>query len=262
MSAMPISTASSPSRLNSRRLHKIFNLLLKHFGPRHWWPADAPWEMMVGAILVQNTAWTNVQKAIASLKAANALTLPQIAVMPRRHLEKLIRSSGFFRQKAKRLQNYARYLLKHPQFHRQLLGQASPPPPLPVGEGRRRRRRGEAVVHELRQRLLALDGIGPETADSILLYAGKYPIFVVDAYTRRMGQRIGLFKLERYSEIQAYFESALPRKVPLYNEFHALIVMLCKTYCKKSDPRCEECPLKTECQFGQKILRAQTRKAA
>src|SRR5882762_5149429 len=147
MSAMPASTALSrrPSPLaegdrfggRRRRLLDIYSRLLKHFGPRNWWPAERPWEMIVGAILVQNTAWTNVEKAIARLKAEKALPLARIAAMPRRRLERLVRSSGYFRQKAKRLQVFARYLRDHPAFYKQLTGiQASSFSPRRAGEGR------------------------------------------------------------------------------------------------------------------------------
>jgi endonuclease-3 related protein len=209
--------------------------LLKQFGPQRWWPAKSPWEMMVGAILTQNTAWSNVEKAIDSLKKAGALNLSKIARMPRRRLERLIRSSGFFRQKAERLQSFARVLQKDPQFFRSLCSRA---------KGR--------AVGEVRKRLLELDGIGPETADSILLYASGYPVFVVDAYTRRIGQRLGIFRYNDYQDIQNYFQSDLPAEASLYNEFHALLVMLGKNICKRAAPRCSECPLQSDCVFGRK----------
>src|SRR5438105_2013859 len=161
MSSMPTSIAKPPS-LSSRRsfLLRLYSRLLKHFGPRHWWPAEHAWEMMVGAILTQNTAWSNVEKALDSLKQARALSVRKIAELPQRRLEKLIRSSGFFRQKAERLQRFARHLEENPLFYKQLSGQRRAP-------------------HQaLRAQLLAMNVIGSETADSILLYAGAYPVFV------------------------------------------------------------------------------------
>jgi endonuclease III related protein len=231
MSATPANIAKNRSPLTH-----LYNELLNHFGPRHWWPADSSWEMMVGAILTQNTNWGNVERAITSLKAAKVLSLDRIAALPRRRLEKLIKSSGFFRQKAERLQRLARYLNKHPSFYRQLRGQPGP-----------------STLLELREELLALNGIGPETADSILLYAGGHPSFVVDAYTRRIGKRIGLFQFDDYDQVKAFFEDALPRKAPLYNEFHAQIVWLAKHYCKSRDPLCKGCPLLIKCRFGQAV---------
>ena len=235
---MPTSTAKRRSLLKRRtRLLRLYRLLSKHFGPRNWWPADRAWEMMVGAILTQNTAWTNVKKALINLKAARALTLRRVATLPRRRLEKLIYPSGFFRQKAERLQVFARTLLKHPDFHRQLTGHGAPDP-------------------DLRQRLLSMNGIGPETADSILLYAGGHPTFVVDAYTRRIGQRIGLFSFDDYHRVQTFFQEALPRKAPLYNEYHALIVGLAKMYCRSRNPLCATCPVLNMCAFGKKRVRS------
>jgi endonuclease-3 related protein len=229
----PRSNRLTPLQNRQVRLLQLYNLLLKHFGPRKWWPAEQSWEMMVGAILTQNTAWTNVKLALESLKKAKALTIERIARMPRRQLERLIQSSGFFRQKAERLQQFARYLLKHPDFHQSLLGKNANIP-LPA----------------LRDRLLSLKGIGPETADCMLLYAGGYPSFVVDAYTRRIGQRQGLFTFDDYHQVQRFFDEAIPQKAPMYNEFHALIVNLAKDFCRKRDPRCESCPVREECQYA------------
>jgi len=191
--------------------------------------------MMVGAILTQNTNWSNVEKALENLKSTKALSVRAIAAMPRRRLESLIRPSGFFRQKAQRLQEFARYLQAHSEFHRQLV-----------------RKGDDAEVHVLRQRLLSLKGIGPETADSMLLYAGNYPVFVVDAYTRRIGQRLGLFRFDDYDRVQAFFERGLPKKPALYNEYHALLVSLAKTFCKKHKPLCRQCPLHQECVYARK----------
>ena len=208
-----------PANTSKARVRSLYSRLYRHYGPQHWWPAKTAWEMMVGAILTQNTAWSNVEKAIASLKQSRSLSIRAVATMPRRRLEKLIRPSGYFRQKAERLQQFARVLLKDPDLFCS------------------------------RERLLAQRGIGPETADSILLYAAQQPVFVVDAYTRRIGQRMGLFRTDDYSEIQAYFYRCLPRDTALYNEFHALIVRLAKELCASRNPACSACPVKTGCMF-------------
>jgi endonuclease-3 related protein len=182
--------------------------------------------MMVGAILTQNTAWSNVEKAINALRGVRAHrsapfpSVETIATMPRRRLEKLIRPSGYFRQKAERLQRFARALLKDPSLPRR------------------------------RERLLAQHGVGPETADSILLYAAHQPVFVVDAYTRRIGRRMGLFNTDEYAEVQAFFQERLPREAALYNEFHALIVRLAKEVCTKRDPTCAVCPVQADCAYA------------
>ncbi len=209
---MPKRTAQGP-------VLSLFKRLLRSYGPQAWWPADTPWEMMVGAILTQNTSWSNVEKAIASLKSAKALSATEIARLSSRRLEKLIRSSGYFRQKAKQLKGFARAYLADPSL----------------------------VQH--RERLLAQQGIGLETADSILLYAAKRPVFVVDAYTRRIGQRLGWFTTDDYDEVQAFFHDRLPRRVRLYNEYHALIVRHAKGYCTKRHPRCDRCPVRGSCDY-------------
>src|SRR5438552_121465 len=161
-----------PTRSAGRPILSLYKRLYAHYGPQHWWPAGTAWEMMVGAILTQNTAWTNVEKALAALKRARALSASAIARMPRRRLERLVRPSGYFRQKAHRLQLFARAMVKDPAFIRD------------------------------RARLLAQYGIGPETADSILLYAAHRPFFVVDAYTRRLGHRLGWFQTDDYHKVQ------------------------------------------------------------
>jgi endonuclease III related protein len=232
----------------------IYEILYRHYGPQHWWPAQSRWEMMVGAILTQNTAWTNVERAISALKTARILSVKQIADVPRRRLEKLIRPSGYFRQKAKRLQLFAKALLHDKILWRALCGSdrrnggtedRSLPSP---------RRPSDAPT--LRTRLLAMHGIGPETADSILLYAGGFPVFVVDAYTRRLGQRLGLFKTDDYHDVQQFFVNGLGRKgtPKIYNEFHALIVRHAKEVCKGREPKCEICTLADVCEYGRKAI--------
>jgi endonuclease III related protein len=201
----------------------IYHLLLKHFGHRHWWPAATPFEVMVGAILTQNTAWTNVEKAITELKRADALSPEALAKMDQPALGQLIRSSGYYNQKAERLQRFAWFFLD--EFGGSIARMAA------------------EDTAALRTRLLALKGIGPETADSILLYALNQPIFVVDAYTRRIFSRAGFLPPDAdYHAIQDFFTSRLPRDISLYNDFHAQIVYLGKDYCR-TKPQCQECPL-------------------
>ena len=202
--------------------------LQKHFGPLCWWPAETPFEVAVGAILTQNTAWTNVEYAIDNLKRAEVLTPQDLAELSPGQLESLIRPAGFFRQKACRLQNLARHLVE--DWNGDLVALCGGPLP------------------EARDRLLALAGIGPETADSILLYAANRPSFVVDAYTRRIFQRIGLLHgKESYDEIRRLFMQNLPEEVTLYNDYHAQIVQLAKTCCRKKLTFCTECPLNQTC---------------
>ena len=204
-----------------------------HFGPLHWWPADSPFEVVIGAILTQNTAWTNVEQAIHNLKSADAISAERVAVMPIAQLEELIKPSGFFRQKAARLQSLAKHLVDDWQSN--LADLCSGP------------------LDNARARLLALPGVGPETADSILLYAAHRPSFVVDAYTRRIFERIGLLRgREKYDEIRLMFMQNLPKQVDLYNEYHAQIVHLAKNYCRRNKTLCSECPLNGVCRFAKR----------
>jgi len=191
--------------------------------------------MMMGALLVQNTAWTNVEIALTQLKRSGVRSPAALLRIPLSRLEDLARSSGYFRQKARKLRILARALVEDPAFFRQLQGKAPGDPA------------------ELRRRLLALHGVGPETADSILLYAAHHPVFVVDAYTRRWGNRMGLFgKRENYNEVQRFFEKALPADTALFQEYHALIVRLCKTVCTKRAPACPRCPVASQCRQGRR----------
>ena len=209
------------------RLNEIFNCLLERFGPLHWWPANSPFEVVIGAILTQNTAWSNVEKAIAALKAAIPLAPSALLQLDRRCLEALIRPAGFFRQKAERLQLFAAHLLDH--HGGELSAMLAGP------------------LEQVRCELLHCKGIGPETADSILLYAGGQPSFVVDAYTRRLFTRLGLLQGdERYEEIRRLFMDHLPHNSDLFNEYHALIVEQCKRHCRVK-PLCSSCPLQTDC---------------
>lgn len=220
-----MNTLPNPKFLHiQRRLHD-------HFGSLHWWPADSPFEVVVGAILTQNTAWTNVEQAIHNLRLAEALSPEKLAALPVCQLEKLIRPSGFFRQKASRLHVLAQLLVE--EWQGSLANFCSGP------------------LSDVRARLLAVPGIGPETADSILLYAADRPSFVVDAYTRRIFERIGLLTgQEKYDEIRRMFMQSLPEETLLYNEYHAQIVQLAKTCCRKNKTFCPDCPLNSECDFS------------
>jgi len=210
----------------------VYDTLLARFGPQDWWPGDTAFEVMVGAVLTQNTAWTNVERAIANLREAQALSCNAILAMDPVSLSQLIRPAGFFNVKARRLRALCQYLQDE--------GVAA--------EVEHLARR--APLPELRQRLLKVHGVGEETADSILLYALNLPIFVVDAYTRRIFARLGLLAGdEPYIEIQDRFQRHLPEITALYNEFHALIVVLGKTLCRPK-PRCEACPLAGFCTYA------------
>jgi endonuclease-3 related protein len=207
------------------KLMHYFRTMSAAMGPLHWWPGETPFEVIVGAILTQNTAWSNVEKAIGNLRDAGMLTPVAIMDAPVGHLERLLRPSGYFRQKAKKLKAFVEFLQNAHQGSLTHLFAT----PLP----------------ELRTQLLAVHGIGPETADSILLYAGNQPVFVVDAYTHRIFGRHALLEgRSKYEDVRARFEGALPADPALFNEFHALIVNTGKQWCRKSAPRCEECPLR------------------
>ena len=205
-------------------LLRIYEELYKKFGPQGWWPAETPFEVIVGAVLTQNTAWGNVERALRNLKGGGALSPQRIAEMQQRELQELIRPAGYFRVKAERLKAVVEFLLE--EFEGSVEKMASKP------------------LEELRPKLLRVKGIGPETADSILLYACEKPIFVVDAYTRRALGRHGLVRDGApYEEIQSIFMEALPKDVELFKEYHALLVKLGKTHCRPK-ARCEGCPLK------------------
>jgi len=223
---------------------KLYDVLLGHFGHLHWWPVDTQYhkkqgsdprfEIMVGAILTQNTAWSNVEKALANLKQQRLLSLSGIVDAEDSFLKTLIQPSGFFNQKAQRLKNLSFYLRENYNddldlfFHRD--------------------------ATKVRTELLSLSGIGFETADSMLLYAGNHPIFVVDAYTKRVSTRIPFSLFENtYEVIQQFFEEKFTETFPqdklvsVYQDVHALIVELAKQYCTKKNPTCPKCPLRTYC---------------
>lgn len=224
----------------------IYELLLDHFGNQDWWPVDKDYhkgnvsdprfEIIIGAILTQNTAWGNVEKALENLKTSNSLTVRKVVETDLENLKTMIQPSGFFNQKAKRLKILASHLREN---YKDDLD-----------------RFFDRDLQEIRNELLSLNGIGPETADSILLYAGNHPIFVVDAYTKRICKRLPVeINGESYDEIQQCFEDELhecfPKKdtAQLYKELHALLIELAKNYCKKK-PECNRCPLKNQCEFN------------
>ena len=215
-------------------IQKIYHRLGDAFGPQHWWPGETPFEVMVGAILTQNTNWANVERAITNLKTAGLMKPHSLAACPTRRLASLIRPAGYFNIKARRLRDFLTWLLSRTRD-----GSL---------ESLRRLR-----TPQLRKELLAVRGIGPETADSILLYALGRRVFVVDAYTRRFLSRHRLIEPNAsYGEIQELFERNLPKSVRLYNEFHALIVRLGKEICHPR-PLCAQCPLRTL--LGEAVLK-------
>ena len=205
-------------------LLKIYKLLNNHFGALHWWPADSPFEVMVGAVLTQNTAWTNVEKAIAALKTRNLLSPESLWQTNEDALSDVIRPSGYYRVKARRLKSLVRFLLDEYDGH--------------IDRMRTER------LSLLREKLLCVSGIGPETADSILLYACGKPVFVSDAYTKRIFLRHGLIpKTMEVPQISELVMSLLPRDASLFNQYHALLVNAGKHFCRKS-PNCAPCPLR------------------
>lgn len=208
----------------------VSDRLLLRFGPQHWWPAKSPFEVVVGALLMAQTSWRNVEAAIRNLEGAGLLDPRALAAAPVGRIRALVHPAGLHRQKPRRLKDFSQHLLR-------------------VADGDLDRffeRDLETVRHEL----LGLNGIGPETADSILLYATGFPTFVVDAYTVRIGQRLGWFTTDRYEEVKAFFESRLPRDVAMYREYHALLVAHGKHICRPR-PRCDVCPLRDVCAYYQ-----------
>jgi len=225
ISPPPRQLAHTPSPPPVRELRTYYDALFRAHGPQHWWPGRTRFEIIVGAILTQNTSWANVERAIGELRRAKLLSVAAIERVPLARLARLIRSSGYFRQKARKLKEFVRYLRT---FHGGSLD-----------------RMFRAPTAALRAQLLSVHGIGPETADSILLYAGSHPVFVVDAYTRRILERHNLARgNESYEQIRALFEQSLPAGPSLFNEYHALIVLTGKTFCRKRRPDCQNCTLK------------------
>jgi len=209
-----------------RVLRRIYRLLYERFGPQHWWPADTPFEVCVGAILTQNTAWKNVEKAIENLKEKGLLSPKGLRDIPLQELARLIRPAGYFNVKAERLKAFIHTLWTDFQGSLEVMFRSE--------------------LYPLRDKLLKIPGIGPETADSILLYAGGYPIFVIDAYTKRIFSRHKLGpQTNSYEDWQQFFMQNLRPDTALYNEYHALLVKLAKEYCLNRKPRCHPCPLAT-----------------
>lgn len=208
---------------NEWRPSQVYEKLFSHWGSQDWWPGDTPYEIAVGAILTQNTAWSNVERAIGNLKQADLLEPERMSALGKEKLAELIRPAGYFNVKAQRLQNFNSKLMEEFAGKMQSL------------------LKKEKTA--LRKELLAINGIGPETADSIILYAAGKPVFVVDAYTRRFLERHGwLDGGESYEEVAKLFTTNLPADAEVFNEYHALIVKLGKEHCRKR-PFCDACPL-------------------
>ncbi|MDW7726762.1 MAG: endonuclease [Candidatus Methanoperedens sp.] len=199
---------------HKEKLTEVYNKLFGKFGNRHWWPADSPFEVVVGAILTQQTKWENVEKAIRNLKDMNLMDAESLSETGVEELEELVRCTGFFRQKSRRLKNISTFFAKHPDIL-------------------------EKHEDELRKTLLSLNGVGEETADSIVLYAAGKPKFVIDAYTKRMCSCLGI--KGNYGQLQSIFESSIPKNVSMYKEYHALIVEYGKRFCGKKI--CSDCIL-------------------
>jgi endonuclease-3 related protein len=254
--------SSLPVDVERFQIQRYHRALFQAWGPQNWWPARSRFEVIVGTYLTQNTAWTNVEKALANLRSARVLSVKGIRQVPLAELEQLIRPAGYFRQKAQRLKTFVAFL------DREYAGSLT--------------KMFASPTAQLREELLELNGIGPETADSILLYAGNHPVFVVDAYTRRILARHAIVPEDAtYEDVRQLFENSLARLAEpgfdserstqqlaagfpnaphppsrmsqatrtaltqIYNEMHGLIVGVGKNYCKKSQPRCDGCPLQT-----------------
>jgi endonuclease-3 related protein len=205
-------------------LIKIYEALFSKYGPQHWWPGDSPWEVCAGAVLTQNTNWTNVEKAIANLKRMNLLEPEKILSSKKEKLEEALKPSGYFRIKAERLRNMTKWWIENVRDNR----------PTRIAEGE----------NFVRNSLLSVNGVGHETADSILLYSFEIPVFVIDAYTKRiMHRHFGIEPRISYHDLQTLFHQGLPKDAKLFNEFHALFVRIAKDHCRKNICT-DECPLK------------------
>ncbi len=232
---MSLGLASRQHKRSSRRadcpMLDIYKTLLNHFGEQHWWPAEGDFEVIVGAILTQNTAWKNVEVAIEGLKDAGLLSPEGLREVDLPALESHLRPTGYFRIKARRLKDFMQFLFDEHDGKLESLFSGD--------------------VKNIRKELLQVKGIGEETADSILLYAGHMPSFVVDAYTKRVFSRLGGFEINDktpYHKVKALFEENLPRDVKLFKEYHALIVRLAKEHCN-TVPKCGGCPLAALCGY-------------
>jgi endonuclease-3 related protein len=228
--------------------HLLYKILLDHFGNLNWWPqdinyhkktgSDPRFEVIVGAILTQNAAWTNVEKALENLKSKRLLDIEKISNIDIKLLQRIVRPTGFFNQKAKRVKYISEYLENNYSADLNTFFNRD--------------------IDIIREELLQINGIGPETADSILLYAGDKPIFVVDAYTKRICKRLPIEVNPTYDHIQNYFQKDILKKFnknkisKIYNELHALIVNHGKNYCK-SKPKCNNCPIKEKCLYNKQL---------
>jgi endonuclease-3 related protein len=209
----------------SARLNEIYEYLCEAYGPQHWWPADTSLEVMVGAVLTQNTNWRGVEKAINNLKLGGLLSVEKLHATDKDKLARLIRPSGYFNLKARRLKNLIEFVVEAYAGDLEVMGRED--------------------TNKLRRELLTVKGIGPETADSILLYGFNRPIFVVDTYTRRVLSRHGLIEYTAdYQRLQELFMHNLPEDASTFNEYHALLVRVGKLHCKRS-PSCQGCPLES-----------------
>ncbi len=214
-------------------LRRMYQAMLERLGPQRWWPADTPFEVVVGAILTQNTNWTNVERSIDNMKARDALSTEALHRLSIHELATLIRPAGYFNIKAKRLKAFLNHLFD-------LYG----------GDLEKMFRKR---THHLREELLSINGVGEETADSMILYAAEKPLFVVDAYTKRILSRHGLADEDAtYREVQSLFMDNLPHDTELFNEYHALLVKVGKEYCKKRHPLCRGCPLEEFLPHGER----------
>ncbi len=208
----------------SEKIRAFYKAMLDACGPQGWWPADTPFEVAVGAILTQNTNWKNVERAIENLKREGLLSPAALAAVPDERLAEVIRPAGYFRIKAKRLKNFIRLLTEDFGGDLNALFALS--------------------TSSLRETVLGVSGIGPETADSIVLYAAGRPVFVIDAYTARILHRHGLIDVDAtYEDLQSLMQDNLAEDVEVYKEYHALLVAVGKRHCKKAAPECTGCPL-------------------
>lgn len=225
-------TGDAVTRTDHQDLMEVYRRLRAARGHQRWWPGDSPFEVVIGAVLTQNTSWRNVEKAIANLKSVGALDPHRILSLEHEALATLLRPAGYFNVKARRVRAICEWLM------REAGGDVSA-----LGKG--------IETSRLRQRLLEVPGVGRETADSILLYALGRPVFVVDAYTRRVFGRMGrVDPTADYDEIRAFFETRLPRSPELFNDYHAQVVVHAKETCR-TRPRCGECPIRDLCARGQ-----------
>ena len=233
--AIPAAIPTAGADSSKAFLLDVYNRLWLSFGPQHWWPGETKFEIIIGAILTQSTNWSNVSKAIDNLKRAGLLDPQALSAVPDEYLAQLIRPSGYYRVKARKLRAFLTMLADNCAGDLDRLLALDTP--------------------ALRRLLLATHGIGPETADAILLYAAGRPLFVVDAYTRRIFSRLGACSAAcRYDHLQALFTDNLPPDAPTFNEYHALLVRLGKAACAKSAPHCSLCPLQQICPTGARSL--------